>query len=399
MNRPRATRVAAGAAACALCLSVVAMGSAASAQSGCSSYALYSALGSASGVRTLQHAPGVTIVTDADGGLPAAQAQFDSVGGSIGWAGAPYSATVADNAGQAQQQPNDVPVFAYSSHPTTPDGSKETPAGNMNANSGADGSTASYDGGGPASDQSSTGHVRLSVSATCLADGTIEALADNTVESVNIAGVLRIGSVHSHAKVVVAPDGQRQLDGTIVVDGVTVLGQPASITDQGLVVGPSSAPLPANPLTSALVAAGVSIAYIDAVKDEERGEVFAPGVEISVAQDVPGSGPKSTTYTFGRAFARGVKAGDASAPSIAVPAPTLTTPTVPAPAPSAPAPIPTGQVAAPAPNSAAPSLGVPASRIVNWSIAPAYTALALGALLLLAVRLLFPKLAARFRWT
>src|SRR5688572_13844348 len=61
------------------------------AQTGCTSYG---AVATGEGVRTFTPGAGLS-PTDVDGQGPAAQAQVDSVAGSSGWAGAPYSAAAA----------------------------------------------------------------------------------------------------------------------------------------------------------------------------------------------------------------------------------------------------------------------------------------------------------------
>ena len=255
-----------------------------SADGGCSEY---SALAAAAGVRTVQSAPGL-VLTDVDAALPAAQAQADSLSGSQGWAGAPYSTAAAGNVGLTGINPNDVPVFAVSSYPAQPASQKSTPAGTIEAKSGAQSSTASAGGSGPASDQASEGRVVSSADAACREDASVRAVADNVAQMVDIKGVLRIGSVSSHAQAVVDPAGERNLQGTMEVEGATVAGQPVAITDRGVVTGSSATPLPDDPLAQALAAAGISVRYVAAVKDAKAGEVFAPGLEVvgQLASDV-----------------------------------------------------------------------------------------------------------------
>jgi hypothetical protein len=408
-----ATRAAAGVAAlCAVTVGFVTTGLPAPAQSGCASHLRYSALASAEGVRSLQSFPGLTIVTAADENVVGAQAQLDSVTGSLGWAGAAYSSTVADNVGQAKASPNDLPLTVVSSYPTNPNPERKSAgAATIEAKSGASSSTARSVVGGATSEEGSSGHIVASASASCADDGALHAVADNTAEAINFSGVLRIGSVRSHAKVLLDIDNQGQpkphLEAAMGVDGVTVLGQPAAITDKGVVVASSGMPTPTQPLSQALVDAGITVRYVAAVKDVQRGEAFAPGLEIIVATATPGvgSGQQTTTYTFGRAYARSMLAPGSTLPDSSGPAPTgqaavptrSTPPASTTSATASTASIPTRQVAALATGDQRTKAST--TRIRNWSIAPAYWALAIGTLLLVAVRLLYERFAMRFRWT
>jgi hypothetical protein len=130
-------------------------------------------------------------------------------------------------------------------------------------------------------------------------------VADDSVQSLDIAGVLRVASVRTHAKATRSSSGHLQLDGTVDIEGASVLGQPVSITDQGIVVGPAPVPGVTNPLQAALTTAGITVSAVAAMKDPANGQVLSGALEISVAQKVPnvGSGPVTTTYTLGRGYA------------------------------------------------------------------------------------------------
>lgn len=392
-----------------------------SAETGCSGYSSYSALAAAHGVHTYHAAPGL-LLTDADASLPAAQAEVGTLSGSVGWAGAPYSSTVAGNVGRAARA-SDVPVFALSSHPGEPESKKTTPAATIEAKTGPQSAAASVVGGGPTSDQASVGRVTTTAVSQCRDDNAIEAVADNEIETLDIDGVLRVGSVRSHAEAGIDPSGERVLEGTMEVQGASVLGQSVSITDRGVVTGESATPLPdSDPLADALADAGIEVRYVAAAKDAEQGQVLAPGLEIVVTRGVEGvgTGPATTTYTLGRAFARAVGTSDGttsavddvvttegsqtSAPPMQEATPTTTTgeesiatqPSAETPTPSAPTtaspdvPAETGEPEV--------AMSLPTSLIANASHTGVYATLGAGTAVLVAAWLVFDKLGGRLKW-
>ena len=389
-----------------------------SAQTRC---AEYSAVAAADGLRILFSAPGSS-PTDVDGNVPAAQAQADSLNGSVGWAGAPYSSTVSDNAGAGRQfnpafpetNANDVPVFVVSRHPTQPEATKSSPAFTLEAKSGERESTAKAVVGGPSSEQASAGRLSTSAVASCADDTSVKAVGDNVADVLDVQSVLRIGQVRSHAEVAVDPSGQPKLNGTMAVEGATVLGQPVAITDQGVVTGSSATPLPANPLAQALGDAGISVRYIAAAKDEQQGQVLAPGLEVVVTRGFQGagSGPMKITYLLGRAYARAAR-GATTAPESAAVAEVPSGPAIPGDAsqPAVPADVASGL--APASPSLATGGGqstpattrragnrptLPTASIANASSGSVYAALAVSALVFLPASFLFEKLGVKLRW-
>jgi hypothetical protein len=235
-------------------------------------------------------------------------------------------------------------------------------------------------------------------------------VADNSLQGVDIAGVLQVASVRTHAKAARSPSGGLQLEGTVDIEGASVLGQPVSITDQGIVVGPAPIPGVTNPLQTALTSAGITARAVSAMKDPANGQVLSGALEISVAQKVPnvGSGPATTSYTLGRGYATTRATGSPSVGAATTTQPPL--PTTGANMPTSLSPPASGAAAtlAPVPTSIQRMLPVapptrPARRpaldlISEWSIAPAYLALALGTLVLSFGRFAFEKIAARFEW-
>lgn len=375
----------------------------------CANHTTFSVLGSATAIREVVTFKDYSIASEVDANLPGAQATIDSIEGSKGWAGAPFVPIVAENAGQASVDANQVPVFAATAYPATPEASNSTPAATVSSKSEERKSAAKAEGGGPGSDQAAAGRSVAAAEASCAPDGGLRAVADSSVDMASIKGVLGIASVRSHAEVVRTADGELvKLEGTIAVEGATVLGQPVSITEKGLVVGSSASPLPDNPLVAALQAAGITVRYVAPTSNRETGEVFAPGLEVTVAQAPPPQfgGPISTTYVFGRALARvALTPGDpvASDDTSGVDAfasdasGSFTTPDAGDALPSSsPGAVPSG-----APDRSAGGGGaatsLPTANIGNWSIAPAYSALGVGTFLLVAWVLL-EKIAVRFRW-
>lgn len=382
--------------------------------------ASYSALGAADGMRTAQSAPGFS-PTDADVQGPAAQAQVDAISGSNGFAGAPYSEAAAGNAGAGGVDATQVPVFVISSHPARPEDDKSTPAYTLVAKSEQLTTSAEASGGPPASEEASFGRASTAATASCAEDGTVSAVADTVNEVVNIAGVLSLGSVRSHAEAVVGANGEVTVESSMTVEGATVLGQGVQITDEGVVTGDAPTALPANPLDEALAEAGVTVRYLAAEEDAEEGQALAPGLEIVVSDSGGGvPGGASTTYTFGRSFARAsataegafplpdaavvpddFSGGDSGGGGASIPdslgAGDLGAPTDVG-----------GDVAAPSTGADTPSVGpdpaasadvvLVSGQIANVSVENVYPALVVGALVLGAAWFAFENLGVRLRW-
>jgi hypothetical protein len=397
-------------------------GGPAAAEGGCENLPEYSALASATGARTDVALQG-QLVPGADAALPAAQALLDSVEGSRAFAGAPYSSAASDNVGAGSGAPggipgigpalgpalapffvpNSVPVFAVSSHPTTPSASKPVPGGNIEAKSAAQSSEARAV-LGSASEQSAIAATNSTGKVVCTAESSLEAVAANATSGINIANTLRISSVQSHAKVVVDQDGKRTLEGSMSIDGAAVNGQAVAITEKGIVVGTAATPLP-DTVTPALKAAGIEVQYVTSEKDESTGSVMSPGLVVRLTQTVPSLGPVTYTYSFGRALARGgLKPGDATFSGDDLGLEDFSsfdggsTFTDAVSADVAPLPDTGGTGSTAKPSGGSGEASVPTARIADWSIAPGYSAMGVGALLLLVAWVGLEKMAVRFRW-
>lgn len=391
----------------------------ATAQTGCMEYG---ALAAADGVRTLASAPGSS-PTDVDGQGPAAQAEADSVAGSRGFAGVPFSNAAAGNAGAGGVDATQVPVFAISEYPSRPSASSSTPAASVESKSEERSSNAKASAGGPGDEQAAAGRATATADASCADDGTIKAVGDSVAQMIDVGGVLRIAFVRSTATATVTPSGERTLDGKLSVEGVTVAGQTVGVGDKGIVVGSTPTALPAdNPLAQALTDAGIAVRTVGVVKDDKDGDVIAPALEITVTRPISGvgTGPVTTTYTFGRAYARATATpgepavSDADAPVDGGVAPEVLGPDALAPpavgdgslalgstgadlAPSVSRPGGSGDGEAGA-SSGTPGVLVPAQRIATTSSASLYPAVALGALVLAAAGVVFRFLGVRLRW-
>jgi hypothetical protein len=385
---------------------MIGTGGPAAAEGNCENLTLYTALASAVGGHTVAAAPGVTLVAEVDAGLPAAQALLDSVQGSKGFAGSPYSAAVADNAGAGGADSGQIPVFAISSHPAQPKGAQTFGAGTLSSESSADATTSSAKVGAPPTPAGASGSSDLAAKAECAGDTTLTTTADSVVSGIDIGGVLKIGAVRSHAKAIMTPDGERKLEGSVEITGASVGGQGVSITDKGVVLAGTPTALPTDPITPALKAAGITVRYVAAEQNREEGQILAPTLEVTVAQKI-GDVPGTVTYTFGRALARvAAEAGDGALAAEDVSAmedfssfdsgstfsDTVSADVAPLPEASGG----TGSTATPSGGSGEASL--PTARIADWSIAPGYSAMGVGALLLLVAWVGLEKIAVRFRW-
>lgn len=338
----------------------------------CSQYATYTALGEAEGLQSVASAPGATLVDTADGELPGAQAEVDSLLGSSAWAGAPYSSTVAGNVGNANVNPNQVPVFAVSSYPSEQNAHNSTPLGNLQASSSRLSSASRVVSGGPSSGQATVGQITVSASASCAADGTLQGTAASTTNAFDIAGVFSIAAVTSHASATMTASGQATLNGSMTLAGVTVTGQAVDITDQGIVVPGSSSPVPANPLERALSSAGITVRYLTLSKDPQTGSVMAPGIEVTVIEHTNqgvGQGFVTATYVLGRAMAIAEKTGGGTA--IQPSSPTFTTQATP---PAAGASTVAGTEAPVTPIAGVPASSSPASSVPPTIPSPSLTA-------------------------
>lgn len=389
---------------------VVLRGGPAAGATACSNF---NAVAAAEGVRVAVSSPGYLVVEGTDAGAPVAQVVLDSYGTSTGYAAYPdpgeEALSALPTAGDATGLPvgrDTYPLVAESQYPTAPEVSVDTPAVDLEARSQSDAASAdAVSGIGGTDVLSSTGLVRASASASCVDSGEVTAIGESDVEGLSfVEGTLRIGRIHSVARVVMAPDGTVTPETDLEISQLTIAGQTVGFGPDGLSLGGTALPLGENPLAEVLAGAGMQLTYLEAAPQSDGRGAVAPAVQLTITRELTGAAPTTITYTFGRAVASvdaaAVTPAPAAAPSTAPPR--VTVPPVAATGPVGPVPAvavaPT--VAAPVqPAAAAPIAAVPAGRFFTFSVWSIYAVLVVGSAVLLSSGLFFKKAGVRLRWT
>lgn len=354
--------------------------------------------------------PGFLLVETLDGQGPAAQSRVTSLGRSQAYAGFAYSDAAWSNAGAAGVDKSSVPVIAGTSYPDRPKSQTSTPVGSVQSRSEATSSSAEARVGPDGR------NISASTAAACGPDGSVVATGATTSEVLNFgSGTLTIASLRSSALAQVDGAGHRKLVANLDVEGVSVAGMRAAITEKGIVAAGAGTTLPDNPLASTLKAAGIRVAYVASAKDADGAGITAPALEVTVERQVPGvgTGSSSVTYTFGRAYARASSLVDAEAPTPVV---TSASPpgatsgdvasasaTLPATLPLAPVPPPPAAALATPTLAPLDVVAVPGAQANALSLAPVpavalggfYAMLAIGAVLLLAAALVFRRVGVK----
>lgn len=307
----------------------------------------YSAQSAADGIRTAFAGNNVLPLvngTDAEGPSAAALATSNS---SSAVAGAPYPGDAALSAlslvgGQAGNafDSRTYPLSVESQYPTHDDAAASDPGLALAAHSESSLSRASTAGGGASAPGtgSAAGATTTKATASCSGDAGLDALADTDNEAMSFsAGVLRIGRVHSRAEAAISTTGQPRITSRLDVGQFTVAGTTIELTGGSIAAAGQSVPLPA-PDQAALKSAGISVQFVAAVSDPDGKGVTAPGLRVTMVQNLNNAGvgtsPSTVTYTFGRAYARvdGTFSQSSPAPSpvspAALPAPSGGTPGV-----------------------------------------------------------------------
>lgn len=374
----------------------------------------------ADGMRVGVNIDHFVVVSDVvDAGGPAAQAVVNGFGDSKAYAAYPYPGEIVLTArGLSQGAAPEYPLIADSSNPTRPTGSVSQGPYDLKATSTDDASnavaTATADGGAVVAGRTrSTASVRRDP-----ASGAVTADAETTLEGLSFGGVLSLSRVHSHVHVIGRP-GAAALRSTETQFGdVTVSGQQVGLTDKGLVLPGTTVPLPPDSTANAvLTAAGITVHYLAGYG--QGSTAVAPGVAVSVLQDVPGVGRTTVTYTVGQVSATarpGVLATTGTVlPPLGTPdRPDLPLTSGPAGAPGSagsPATVDLGGAPAPAtaPAAAAPAAAAetpqtaPSYRAAGLSTGPSsvslYAVVAIGAVVMAGAAQLFRVLAVRLAWT
>jgi len=259
------------------------------------------------------------VVSDVvDVGGPAAQSVLNGFGDSKAYAAYPYPGEIALTAhGLSQGAVPNYPLIAQS-NPTQQ--KKDVDAGpvHLHAESADDQSAASAQSSNGSGDFAA-GTTRSSATTAHDPDsGTVTSDAESTIESISIKGVLSIGRVHSHARMVSEPGSPAQRVADTQLVDVMVGGQEVGVTDKGLVLAGSDTPLPPDSTANALLSsAGITVHYLTATKTPTS--LVAPGLSVSAVEDVPGVGETTVTYVFGQAAVSAQAKGAAAAqPTLAV---------------------------------------------------------------------------------
>jgi hypothetical protein len=277
----------------------------------------WAAVAAADGVRVAVVVKDFLVVSNiVDAGGPSAQSVVNAFGDSRAYAAYPYPGEIVLTAhGLSQGAAPKYPLIAQSD-PTQPKSDVATGPYHLHAESADESSSAfalSSAGGG----QVAAGTTRsAAVAQHDPSTGAVTADAETTSEGVSIAGVLSIGRVHSHAVMVSTPGKAVQRSSDIEFADVNVGGQAVGVTDQGLVLAGSKIPLPPDSTANAVLsAAGITVHYVAATRTPTS--TVAPGLSVSLLQNVPGVGDTAVTYVFGQAAAGAQATGaNATAPTV-----------------------------------------------------------------------------------
>jgi hypothetical protein len=145
-------------------------------------------------------------------------------------------------------------------------------------------------------------------------DGHLKSVADTTANAIDV-GPLSISSFTSHVESNLSPSGDHDATSSMSIGVTTVNGQAVGLTDRGLTLPGTNAPLPdTSPAVVALRQAGIDVTYL-AASPINYG-VVGPGLAITVHEQDPQGKFATVTYTLGRASAT-------AAPGIGLTVPSL----------------------------------------------------------------------------
>lgn len=272
----------------------------------------FKALGRADGMRLVAGAgDALPLGAAVEVGVPTAAVTVSSQSSS-GFASAPYPGPVLQGAlGLAASQ--GAPEVAYpavveSRFPGTP--TSETAAGSYSLKATSTETRSSADAkvenGQPGqSVASTTAHAAAATSA-----GVVSVEAVGRVQSLDVASVLRLGSVESRVEIIRGTDGRLTRTSRLTIEGATVAGQSIAIGPGGVTVGSQAVPLAQTPLDAILAERGVTLSYLPS-KKVDGSSILGAGLRIDVVADTP-SGRLDTVYTLGRSFASLTSSDDAT---------------------------------------------------------------------------------------
>jgi hypothetical protein len=265
----------------------------------------YHAVAAADGMRQMVIRPDAPLSSQVvDAGVPSAQASIDNLGNSQAYGSFLYPGeSVLSGPGLVsgvikQSLPN-YPVIAASSDPATPQQDASAGPLQMQAKSGPTSSEASSSFASP---QSGVGRLVASAKVTGNpASGTLSAISTGEATPLDVAGVLTLSAVRSHAEATLS-GGQVTTKTSLAIGDVAVAGVRVVLTPEGLTLPGQSVPLPdTSPITAPLRQAGVTVELLPSEK--LVGGVRSGGVRITTKQDTPEGGSATVSYTFGQASA------------------------------------------------------------------------------------------------
>lgn len=159
-----------------------------------------------------------------------------------------------------------------------------------------------------------------SASTSVLGTSTGRVTADSTAKDVVLAGVVRIGSVVSHAEA--TTDGAvASAKGTTTVHDMTVAGIPVVVDDHGVTVASQHGDLPPtaqDTVNSALSSLGMTIALSRPTSSRTGGTISYDAGSLTVLWKPPGS---ANTFTAGLGGSRVLAAASRSASFLPLPLP------------------------------------------------------------------------------
>jgi hypothetical protein len=261
----------------------------------------WAAIAAADGARIGVVVKDFLVVSDVvDVGGPAAQSVLNGFGDSKAYAAFPYPGEIALTAhGLSQGAVPNYPLIAQS-NPTQQERDVDAGPVHLHAQSADDRSAATSQSGTGSGDFAAGTARSTAITAHDPDSGAVTSDAESTIDAISIKGVLSIGRVHSHARMVSEPGAPaRRFADTQLVD-VMVGGQEVGVTDKGLVLAGSNVPLPPDSTANAMLsAAGITVHYLTATKTPTS--LVAPGLSVTAVEDVPGVGETTVTYVFGQA--------------------------------------------------------------------------------------------------
>ena len=265
----------------------------------------YTATSAADSVRTEVSSPGFLVVEETDAEGPAAQAHTDSLGSSLGYAAILYPGDAAMSAfGLANLPRSTYPLVSESSYPARQSNQLSSGQFVMNTEAKSNSASSTVTGAAVALGEATGAHDNAAASVSCSAAGVVSASSTNTVEALDVGGVLKIGSVTSTATAILESDGHTQLTSDLKITGASVDGIAVSIDQSGINTAGTAVPVSNSSPTAALTGSGIAVTYLSQSEDPDGRGILAPGIMVQVSRNAVGTGPSVITYTIGRAFAR-----------------------------------------------------------------------------------------------